>query len=187
MSQTVISEERVIDESRKAVAEALQIDVNTVKRDSSLIKDLGAESLDFLDINYRLEQAFGIKLPRHTVLEHVEEIFGEESAIDGDGKLTGRAVALLELRFGGRETGLREGLDVDEVPGVITVESMAHGVMDVLSSMSEACPACSASAWTAENGTRAKCGSCGAYAEFKNGDDLIQEWLERVQKEKGIF
>ena len=34
-----------------------------------LMADLGAESLDFLDLNYRLEQTFGIRMARHFVLE----------------------------------------------------------------------------------------------------------------------
>ncbi len=62
-----------------------------IKPQSSLIKDLGAESLDFLDINYRLEQTFGIKMARRSVLDHMEELFGEETAIDSDGKLTDKA------------------------------------------------------------------------------------------------
>lgn len=45
------------------VAEALDVDPKTVHLYSSLRDDLGAESIDFLDIQYRIESAFRIKIP----------------------------------------------------------------------------------------------------------------------------
>lgn len=45
------------------VAEALDVTPERVRLDSSLIDDLGAESIDFLDILFRVETAFGIKIP----------------------------------------------------------------------------------------------------------------------------
>ena len=188
MKQAFISEAKVLEEARKAVAEALQIDVNTVQTESSLIQDLGAESLDFLDINYRLEQAFGIKMARHTLLEHVEDLFGEESAIDGNGQLTEKAVQLLQLRFPGQDLGLQPGMDLEEVPHIITVRSMAQGVLDILESLPDACSACGKTAWKIdEAGTHIQCEACGEAAEFRNGDDLIQDWLNQVQAEKQLF
>ena len=77
MKQDLITEEKVLDELKKAVEETLSVDEASIKPGSSLINDLGAESLDFLDINYRLEQTFGIKMARHFILEHIEEMFGE--------------------------------------------------------------------------------------------------------------
>ena len=84
MKQELLKEEDVIREMKKVLAETLRIDEGTIEADSSLINDLGAESLDFLDVVYQLEQTFGIKMARHQVLEHVEELFGEDKAIDDD-------------------------------------------------------------------------------------------------------
>lgn len=187
MGKVVVSEEKAIDAVKQAISEALEIDMDKIGSDSSLIRDLGAESLDFLDINYRLEQAFGIKMARHTVLEHVEETFGEGSAIDPGGKLTEKAVELLKIRFEGTELDIAPGVDVDEVPSIITVRSMARGVMDVLASIPDNCPACGGSAWSAEDGGRIKCGSCGEPAPTTNGDDLIVAWLTKIQEEKKLF
>ena len=50
--------------------------------------NLAAESLDFIDINFRLEQRFNVGMPRKYFLEHVEELFGEGTAIDESGRLT---------------------------------------------------------------------------------------------------
>ena len=187
MSQNIVTEEKVFEELKKAIVETLRVDADTIKPDSSLINDLGAESLDFLDINYRLEQAFGMKMARHFVLEHVEEMFGEGSAIDDDGQLTGKAVELLKIRFGDKMDSLEPGMDMDEVPALVTAQSISGGVMDILASLPEKCTHCGAQAWTPEDGIKIKCGSCSEPAEFSNGDDLIKEWLTKVQEEKKIF
>ncbi|GBE33773.1 acyl carrier protein AcpXL [bacterium BMS3Bbin06] len=190
MKQDLITEEKVLDELKKAVEETLSVDEASIKPGSSLINDLGAESLDFLDINYRLEQTFGIKMARHFILEHIEEMFGEGSAIDDNGRLTDKAVELLNIRFEGEGEDLptiEPGMDMDEIPTLVTVKSMAGGVMEILNTLPEKCTKCGNSSWELENGTRIKCSSCGEYATFKNGDDLIREWITRVQVEKKVF
>ena len=48
---------------RRIVAEALDRPEDQVRLSSSLVDDLGAESIDFLDLVFRLETAFGIKIP----------------------------------------------------------------------------------------------------------------------------
>lgn len=180
MKQELITEQRVFDELKKAIIETLRVDEKTIKPESSLMKDLGAESLDFLDINYRLEQAFGIKMARHFVLEHIEEMFGEGTAIDEDGKLTEKSIEMLRMRFGEDMPDLQPGMDMDEVPAFITVQSIASGVMDILNSLPEKCTHCGNTAWKTEDGSRITCGSCGESAAFTNGDDLTREWLNNV-------
>ncbi len=51
------------------MADALGCDVEEVKLDASLIADLGAESIDFLDIIFRLERSFKVKIPRGKIVE----------------------------------------------------------------------------------------------------------------------
>jgi acyl carrier protein len=51
------------------MADALGCDLDKVKIDASLIDDLGAESIDFLDIVFRLERAFKVKIPRGKIVE----------------------------------------------------------------------------------------------------------------------
>jgi acyl carrier protein len=59
--QSVESVEQVV---RQAVAEALARPIEDVRPEAILMADLGAESLDFLDIVFRLERAFGIQITR---------------------------------------------------------------------------------------------------------------------------
>jgi acyl carrier protein len=187
MSQHLITEGKVFEELKKAIVETLRVDENSITMESSLINDLGAESLDFLDINYRLEQAFGMKMARHFVLEHIEEMFGEGTAIDEDGRLTAKAIELLKIRFGDNMPDLQPGMDMDEIPAMVTVQSMVQGVMDILNSLPEKCSHCGNAAWQSEDGVKMKCGSCGENAAFTNGDDLIKAWLTKVQEERNIF
>ena len=60
------------------LADALACKLNKVKLDSSLIDDLGSESIDFLDIVFRLERAFKVKIPRGRILEEARgELSGD--------------------------------------------------------------------------------------------------------------
>ena len=56
--------EEIVKNVRSIISQALKVDESKVQLESSLIKDLGAESIDFLDIVFRLEKAFKIKIPK---------------------------------------------------------------------------------------------------------------------------
>ena len=56
--------EEITKQVRTIISQALKIDESKVQPSSSLIKDLGAESIDFLDIVFRLEKTFKIKIPK---------------------------------------------------------------------------------------------------------------------------
>jgi len=187
MSQNLIVEKDVLDELKKAIVETLRVEESAIKPEMYFVGDLDAESLDFLDINYRLEQAFGIKMARHFVLEHIEEMFGEGSAIDDNGQLTEKAIQLLKIRFGADMDGLEPGMDMDEVPALITVESMVNAVMDIVDTLPDKCASCADSGWELADSTHIKCGACGEQGTFTNGDDLTQEWLQKIQAEKNLF
>lgn len=59
-----LSDAQIGETVRKIVAESLGRKLDDVKLDSILMSDLGAESLDFLDIVFRLERDFGIEITR---------------------------------------------------------------------------------------------------------------------------
>lgn len=54
----------------ETMADALGCDVEDIKLDVSLIEGLDAESIDFLDMVFRLERAFKIKIPRGKIVEN---------------------------------------------------------------------------------------------------------------------
>ncbi len=126
-------------------------------------------------------------MARHFVLEHVEEMFGEGSAVDEDGLLTEKAVRLLKIRFGDEIDGLEAGMDMDDVPALITAGSMVDGIRDILDALPEKCTHCGAADWASDDGVKVKCAACGEPAVYPNGDDLIREWLRKTQEEQKIF
>src|SRR3989440_2879777 len=76
------------------LVEALNVDEEDIKPTSTLQGDLGAESIDFLDIVFRLEREFGIKIPRGELFP--ESIFqGDPEFVEG-GRVTAKGLA--ELR-----------------------------------------------------------------------------------------
>jgi len=79
---------------RDAFAEALGLDEDEVELHHKIIEDLDAESLDFLDIAFRLERAFDIKIPRGGIESTAREGVGEED-YEVDGVLTSAALARL--------------------------------------------------------------------------------------------
>jgi acyl carrier protein len=72
MIQSQISQQDIADifpKLAETMAEALGCDVEEVQLKASLIDDLEAESIDFLDIVFRLERTFKVKIPRGKILE----------------------------------------------------------------------------------------------------------------------
>ncbi|MGD9648017.1 MAG: acyl carrier protein [Pirellulales bacterium] len=88
--------DEIISKIRTALVEALGVDEEEVTPEATLTGDLGAESIDFLDIVFRLEKAFDIKIPRG-------ELFPESIMTDPqyvkDGKFTPAGVDELRKRM----------------------------------------------------------------------------------------
>ena len=86
----------IIKNVKTIISQALKVDENKIELHSSLIKDLGAESIDFLDIVFRLEKTFKIKIPKG-------ELFPEKLLTDArfvkDGKITLAGVEELQQRI----------------------------------------------------------------------------------------
>jgi len=58
----VIARDEIFDKVRQTLVDALSVEADEVTEDATLTGDLGAESIDFLDIVFRLEKTFGIKI-----------------------------------------------------------------------------------------------------------------------------
>ena len=58
------TQDEIFEKVQTTLVDALGVDEEDVTRDATLFSDLGAESIDLLDIVFRLERNFGIKIPR---------------------------------------------------------------------------------------------------------------------------
>ena len=115
----------------EAFCEALGLDEDEVEPASKIIDDLGAESLDFLDIAFRLERAFKIKIPRGEVQRSAE---GEADApFEFDGKLTEAGVEALRRAMPEVEPGdISVGFAVRDIPLLFTVQTFLNMVLRLL-------------------------------------------------------
>ena len=90
------SEEEIFEKVREALVEALGVDDDEVTPEATMVGDLGAESIDFLDIVFRLEKAFEIEIPRAELFP--EDILTNAEYVE-DGKVTADGLAELKKRM----------------------------------------------------------------------------------------
>lgn len=88
--------EELFNKIRSALVDALGVDEDEVTPEATLVGDLGAESIDFLDIVFRLEKAFDIKIPRGELFP--EDILTSAQYVQ-QGKLTPEGLAELKKRM----------------------------------------------------------------------------------------
>jgi acyl carrier protein len=91
------SQDEIYSKVSATLVEALNVDEEEIKPTSTLQGDLGAESIDFLDIVFRLEREFGIKIPRGELFP--ESIFQGDPEFVQDGKVTDKGLAELRARM----------------------------------------------------------------------------------------
>src|SRR5437879_2927440 len=91
------SQDEIYTKVSATLVEALNVDEEDIKPTSTLVGDLGAESIDFLDIVFRLEREFGIKIPRGELFP--ESIFSGDPDFVQDGKVTPKGLDELRTRM----------------------------------------------------------------------------------------
>lgn len=116
---------------QEVLVDALAVDDDEVSLESTLMGDLGAESIDFLDIVFRLEKAFGIKIQR-------EELFPAESLMnDADlvhnGKLTDKGLAMLREKMSHTDlTKFEKDPDINKMADLFTVNAIVNYIENKL-------------------------------------------------------
>lgn len=91
------TQDEIFNKVSATLVEALNVDEEDVKPTSTLQGDLGAESIDFLDIVFRLEREFGIKIPRGELFP--ESIFQGDPDFVQNGKVTPKGMEELRQRM----------------------------------------------------------------------------------------
>ena len=91
------NQEEIYSKVSATLMEALNVDEEEIKPTSTLQGDLGAESIDFLDIVFRLEREFAIKIPRGELFP--ESIFQGDPEFVQNGKVTEKGLSELRARM----------------------------------------------------------------------------------------
>ncbi len=119
--------EEIFEQSRDCFLEALGLqeeDEKELTLKASLIDDLGAESLDFLDLAFRLERRFKIKIPRGGLEERIRGEIREEDFEDEKGVLTDTALDRLRQEMPEADPSkIVPGLKKKDIFRLITVET----------------------------------------------------------------
>jgi len=122
-----ISRDEIFKKVQAVLVDALGVDEEEVTPKATLMGDLGAESIDFLDIVFRLEKVFGIKIPR-------EELFPAENLMNNpeyvnNGKLTEKGLNELKSRMPHTDfSDFENDPDINKLADLFTVDAIVNYV-----------------------------------------------------------
>ena len=122
-----MNRDEIFGEVQEVLIDALGVDDDEVTNEATLMGDLGAESIDFLDIVFRLEKAFGIKIAR-------EELFPVESLMNNpefvnNGKLTETGLEEIKTKMPHTDFSTFENdPDINKLGDLFTVNSVVNFV-----------------------------------------------------------
>ena len=91
-----MSQDEILTNVREVLVDALAVDDDEVVCEARLVEDLGAESIDFLDITFRLEKSFDIKIEQGEMFP--EAVLTDQNYVK-EGKVTDEGMALLRQRL----------------------------------------------------------------------------------------
>jgi acyl carrier protein len=122
--------DEIYQKVQATLVDALGVDEEDVRHDATLQGDLGAESIDFLDIVFRLERNFGIKIPRGELFP--ENVVSDPEMIK-DGKLTDKGIQELKARMPYADLStFAKDPEVDKIGDLYTVDMLVYYVASKL-------------------------------------------------------
>jgi len=127
-----MSHDEVFEKVQEVLVDALGVDDDEVTPEATLTGDLGAESIDFLDIVFRLEKAFDIKINQGELFP--DNVLQNEEYVQ-DGKVTDKGVEELKARMPHADFEKLEAAerDVNQVGEIFTVHAVVKFVQSKLS------------------------------------------------------
>jgi len=124
------SRDEVFEKVRDVLVEALQVEEDEVNDEATLMGDLGAESIDFLDIVFRLEKSFDIQIPRGELF--ADNILSNAEFVS-NGKVTPKGMEELKARMPHADfTEFEKDPDVNRMPDLFTVKTVVNYVTSKL-------------------------------------------------------
>jgi acyl carrier protein len=118
-----MSHDEVYAKVQDTLIDALGVDDDEVTEDARLMEDLGAESIDFLDIVFRLEKSFEIKIPREELFPG-DDVFSNGEYVS-DGQVTEAGLATLREQMAHVDlTEFEKNPDVNRIGDLFTVNSI---------------------------------------------------------------
>jgi acyl carrier protein len=130
--------ENVFPKVREIIADVLVLEPEEIKKESRLIVDLGAESIDFLDLVFQLEKEFAIKIPRGQLEKNARGDLTEEEFEKG-GVITTKGMTALKAYLNEvPDTYFKPNLKLSEIPLLFTVETFCKLVVHAMQHQEQA-------------------------------------------------
>jgi len=121
-----MSRDEVYAKVKDVLMDALGVDDEDINEEATLTEDLGAESIDFLDIVFRLEKTFSIKIPRGELFP--DDILQNPEYVEA-GKMTPKGIETLKKAMPHADfSDFEKDPDVSKMPNLFTVKTIVNYV-----------------------------------------------------------
>ncbi len=177
---TALTHQEVVNKFAAIVARSLHVDATRVTEDAYL-DDLGAESLDLIEISMGAEEAFDIWLSEKSILQTARDIYGP-GALEKDGLLTAAGKALLLARM--------PELDSNTLTGDVPLAAMNRQFMrvsgwismieDLVAASPASCPNCGGE-FASSLAFKRKCTKCAQETPLVSGEEVNRRWVREYQ------
>lgn len=189
IEKSTVSEGSVGDDIERRVlaviAHAMDCPISQVAPTSTFEADLGAQSLDYLDIAFSLEREFRIQFPRDDFLQRAGKYFGEENLVK-DGVITQLGLNLLAKGMPEIDPAkLTPGLKVFELRRMFVVATFVRVVRQLLeakAAMDRACPNCRTEMMESPSLPEFVCPACNTAVPLPSGNEVLFQQLLSVEK-----
>ena len=123
-----LSRDEILKQVTEVLVDALGVDEDDVQLDATLMGDLGAESIDFLDVVFRLEKAFNIKIAREELFP-AESLMSDATLVNDQQRLTDKGLTLLKEKMPHTDLSkFQQDPDIDKLGDLFTVNSIVNFV-----------------------------------------------------------
>lgn len=132
-----MNNQEIFNKVKEIIIDVLVIDEDKVQPTSRLIADLGAESIDFLDLVFQLEKEFSIKIPRGQLEKNARGDLAE-AEFEQNGVLTEKGlIALKNYLSEVPQEYFKATMKTNEIPTLFTVETFCKLVDSALKAKAE--------------------------------------------------
>ena len=123
-----MTKDEIASTTQTAVADALGLEEDEVTPDATLMDELGAESIDLLDILFRLERAVGVKIQASDLADHVQGGIPDDEFGDDAGIITPKGFEQLQKVMPQLTDDMADKLEAEKVMGLFTVANLTDMV-----------------------------------------------------------
>lgn len=170
----------VIGSTREILAQLLVMDVAEIAEDASVTEDLGADSLDIVDLSFQLGRRYGCALPKINVLDHAQAVCGDLSDFLQGGGLTEAGTGLMQHSLSAyRPEQLRLGMRPAEIFAATTVRNWAQQCHNLFNHLPASCPECGAKQARLGERGQVVCAGCSARLAPPEGDEVSRRLVQR--------